>query len=691
MTWRLGIDIGGTFTDVAMVDEATGRVAVAKVPSTPHDLTEGVLAGVRSALERAEAQSSDVAVLAHATTVVTNALLEQKGAKTGFIATRGFRDLLELRRSSKADLYDLFQDGPALLIPRRWCFEITERIDAQGDVVVPLDESELPALIAAIRDAGLTAVAISLMFSFLNDGHERRIGAALRTALPDVAVFLSCEVLPEIREFERASTTAVCAYVAPLLRGYLGRLLEATGRMGLPPLHVMGSNGGILDVAECLRLPASVIESGPAAGVVAAAVVGRQLNLPNLISFDMGGTTAKASVIADGQITVTSDYEVGGAGNSKRWMHGTGHPIRLPVIDLAEVSAGGGSIAWIDAGGALKVGPHSAGAMPGPACYGRGGQHPTVTDANAVLGYLDAGSPLGGNLRIDREAAAAAIMRDIGSKLGLDAVAAAAMIIEVVNANMCEALRIVSIERGLDPAEFSLIAFGGAGPVHAVALAAELGIPTVLLPLSPGAFSAVGLIASDLRRDYARTFYSDLGSADPDRLGAVVQAMEQSGEAMLAAAAVPPERQSMQRFADLRYPRQAYELTVPMEGGPVTRDSLDRLMLAFHDKHRQTYGHANPGDPVQMVNVRLSALGKLPPIQLAQQFKAADTQARHREAWFPATGALPARVHWRDSLQPGDTVTGPAVIDALDCTSVVPPGWAGAVDDQGFISLRQTA
>ena len=691
MRWRLGIDIGGTFTDVAMVEEATGRVAVAKVPSTPHDLAQGVLDGVRSALDRAGAEASGVSLLAHATTVVTNALLEQKGARTGFIATRGFRDLLELRRSSKADLYDLFQDGPALLVPRRWCFEVTERIDAQGDVVTPLAAAELPALIQDIRAAGLQAVAVSLMFSFLNDAHERRVGAALRAALPDVAIFLSCEVLPEIREFERASTTAVCAYVAPLLRGYLGRLEAATGGMGLPPLHVMGSNGGILDVPECLRLPASVIESGPAAGVVAASVVGRQLNLPNLISFDMGGTTAKASVIADGQIAVTSDYEVGGSGNAKRWMHGTGHPIRLPVIDLAEVSAGGGSIAWIDAGGALKVGPHSAGAMPGPACYGRGGTRPTVTDANAVLGYLDASSPLGGNLRIDRAAAVDAIMRDIGAPLGLDAVAAASRMIEVVNANMVEALRIVSIERGLDPAEFSLIAFGGAGPVHAVALAAELGIPTVLLPLSPGAFSAVGLIASDLRRDYSHTCYADVASVDPARVAGLIDAMEASGREMLTAAAIPHERQSMHRFADLRYPRQAYELTVPMEDGAITPASLQRLMAAFHDKHRQTYGHANPGDPVQMVNVRVSATGKLPKVQLAQRFTPGDASPRHRDAWFPASGAVPCRVHWRDSLAPRDTVVGPAVIDALDCTAVVPPGWTGTVDDQGFIAVRQTA
>jgi N-methylhydantoinase A len=691
MSWRLGIDIGGTFTDVALVEELTGRIEIAKVPSTANDLAEAVLDGVRTALQRAGVEPSAVTLLVHATTVVTNALLEQKGAKTGFIATRGFRDLLELRRSSKADLYDLFQDGPALLVPRRWCYEITERIDAQGDVVVPLVENEIPALIEAIRSAGLRAVAVSLMFSFLNDAHEQRIGAALRAALPDVAVFLSCEVLPEIREFERASTTSVCAYVAPLLRGYLARLEAATGALGLPQLHVMGSSGGILDVKECLRVPAVAVESGPAAGVIAAALVGRQLDLPNLISFDMGGTTAKASVIADGQIAVTADYEVGGAGNAKRWMHGTGHPIRVPVVDLTEVSAGGGSVAWIDAGGALKVGPHSAGAMPGPACYGRGGTRPTVTDANVVLGYMDADSPLGGTLRVDRAAAAAAIARDVGTPLGLSSPAAAAKIIEVVNASMCEALRVVSIERGLDPADFNLIAFGGAGPMHAAALADELRIPKVLLPPAPGAFSALGLVATDLRRDYSRTFYADLGSADPARLGEMVGAMEASGRAMLAAAEIPADRHALQRFADLRYPRQAYELTVPLEDGPITRASLDRLMTAFHRKHEQTYGHANPGDPVQLVNVRLTATGKLPPIELVQRAGDRDAGRRQREAWFPETGFVACRVHRRDALRPGDTVAGPAILDALDCTAVIPPGWAGTVDRQGFIHLQRDA
>src|SRR5215469_5780825 len=458
MVWRIGVDIGGTFTDVALVDEATGRIGIAKVATTPRDLTEGVIEAIRQGLVCHQVDPAEVRVLAHATTIVTNALLEKKGAKAGFVTTRGFRDVLELRRCSRADLYDLFQDAPAVLVPRRWRFEVTERIDAQGEIVIPLDEGEVDDLIAAIRAAGLETVAVSLLFSFLNDTHERRLGERLRRELTDVGVYLSSEVLPEIREFERASTTAVCACVGPLLSGYLDRLQSAVYALGLPQLYVMGSSGGIFDVAEGLRMPAMAIESGPAAGVIAAALAGRELGLANLISFDMGGTTAKASLIADGEIAVTADYEVGGAAHSKRWLQGTGHPVRVPVIDLAEVSAGGGSIAWIDPGGALKVGPKSAGAEPGPAAYGRGGTEPTVSDADIVLGYLDREALLGGKLQVGAAAAEAAIRRHVANPLGLTIVEAAARIVEVVNANMAEALRIVSIERGHDPREFALIA-----------------------------------------------------------------------------------------------------------------------------------------------------------------------------------------------------------------------------------------
>jgi N-methylhydantoinase A len=689
MVWRIGIDIGGTFTDVALVEEGTGRIAIAKLPTTPPDFGQAVIDGIRQGLDDNRIDPAEVSLLSHATTVVTNALLENKGARAGFVATRGFRDILELRRSSRADLYDLLQDAPAVLVPRRWRFEITERIDAQGEVVMPLAGEELPALIEAIRDAGLQTVAVSFLFSFLNDVHDRRVGEALRAALPGVGVYLSSEVLPEIREFERASTTAVCAVVGPVLASYLGRLQSAISKFGLPKLLVMGSSGGVLDIEEALRMPAMVVESGPAAGVVAASLAGRQLDRPNLISFDMGGTTAKASVIANGEVAVTADYEVGGSGHANRWMHGTGHPVRVPVIDLAEVSAGGGSIAWVDPGGSLKVGPHSAGADPGPAAYGAGGTSPTVTDADVVLGYLDREALLGGALRIDLAAAERAIETAIGRPLDLTVPEAAARIIEVVNGNMAQALRIVSIERGHDPQEFSLIAFGGAGPVHAASLATELQIPEVIVPPAPGAFSALGLVASDLKRDYSRTLYADLASLDPARVGEAIGAMEQAGNEMLHAARVPPQRRALLRQADVRYRRQAYELTVPIAGGEITRATLDDLANAFHARHEQTYGHANRSERVQLVNLRVTALGRQPDLVLTQ--RADRSQARHhdRKVWFADTGFTSTPVHWRDGLLPGMRIAGPAIIEAMDSTTVVPPGWQALIDDLGYIRLTQ--
>jgi N-methylhydantoinase A len=691
MAWRIGVDIGGTFTDVALVDEASGRLGLVKLLTTPDDFSRAVVAGLTSGLAggpgREAIDSEAVALLAHATTIVTNALFEKKGARTGLVTTRGFRDLLELRRSSRADLYDLFQDAPDMLVPRRWRFEITERIGARGEVVRPLVEDEIDALVAAIRAAELETVAVALLFSFLNDAHERLLGERLRALLPGVVVYLSCEILPEIREFERISTTAVCAYVGKLLAAYLDRLQRAASGLGLPPLYVMGSSGGMLDVAEALRMPAMAVESGPAACVVAAQLAGAQLGLPNLISFDMGGTTAKASLIADGEITVTAEYEVGG-GAAKRWLQGTGHPVRVPVIDLAEVSAGGGSIAWVDPGGALKVGPESAGATPGPAAYGHGGTRPTVSDADVVLGWLDREALLGGDLPIDAASAERAIAREVAAPLGLSVAEAAAKIVEIVNANMAEVLRIVSVERGHDPRDFALIAFGGAGPVHAAFLAGELGIGEVIVPPAPGGFSALGLVASDVKRDYSRTFYADLGAAEPERIAAAFDTMADDAEAMLEAARVPRERRALRRSADVRYRRQAYELTVPLADGPVTSDSLAALAADFHDRHRRTYGHANPSETVQLVNLRLTALGRSPELVL-RQHGGVSRPLRERSVWFAETGFTACPVHWRDGLATGMSLTGPAIVEAFDTTIVVPPGWAARVDERGYIRMRR--
>jgi N-methylhydantoinase A len=702
MAWRMGVDIGGTFTDVVLVDDAAGNIGVVKVPTTPRDFAEGVIDGIRQALARHAVEPPDVSLLSHATTVVTNVLLEQKGAKAGFVTTRGFRDVLELRRSSRADLYDLLQDAPAVLVPRRWRFEISERIDAQGQIVTPLDERDIDQVIAAIRDAGLATVAVSFLFSFLNDAHERIVGERLRRALPGVGVYLSSEVLPEIREFERASTTAVCAYVGPLLAGYLDRLQGAVSALGLPQLYLMGSSGGVLEVPEVLRMPAMAIESGPAAGVIAAGLAGKELGIPNMISFDMGGTTAKASLIADGEIAVTAEYEVGGSGHAKRWLHGTGHPIRVPVVDLVEVSAGGGSIAWVDPGGALKVGPQSAGTDPGPAAYGRGGRQPTVSDADVVLGYLDGEALLGGALKIDAAAAATAIREHVAGPLGLSIAEAAIRIVEVVNATMAEALRIVSIERGHDARDFTLIAFGGAGPVHAAALAAELQIPEVIVPPAPGAFSALGLIATDLKRDYSRTLYADLGAIEPTRIAELLTDMEAAASKMLIAAGIPAERRALLRAADVRYRRQAYELTVPLADGPITRASLDALAAAFHEKHRQTYGHANSVEPVQLVNLRVTAVGELSDPSLGRRTgtprsdaQSADPKtgpgrgSRVREVWFPETGFAACPIHWRDDLDSGEPLCGPAIVEAMDSTIVVPPAWIATIGASGYIRLRR--
>src|SRR5262245_36898239 len=690
MAWRVGVDIGGTFTDVAVIDGATGQIGVAKVPTTPSDFAQGVLSALEMALRRYHLAAADVGLLSHATTIVTNAILEEKGARAALITTRGFRDVLELRRSARADLYDLFQDPPSTLIPRRRRFEVTERVGADGAVVTPLAEREIDALIAALKAARVEAIAVALPFSFLNPAHERRLGALLRAALPDRPVYLSSDVLPEIKEFERTSTTAVCAYVGPILASYLERLGEVTRARSLPPLYLMGSNGGVLEAAEVVAMPAMAVESGPAAGVVAAALVARQTGRRDLLSFDIGGTTAKASLIRDGQYETTPDYEVGGGSSMTRWMNGTGHPIRVPVIDLAEVSAGGGSIAWVDRAGALRVGPKSAGANPGPACYGRGGAEPTVTDCDLLLGYLDKRSLLDGELAIDLAAAEAAVRKRLAEPLGVDLTTAAAAVIDVVNHAMAEVLKIVSVQRGHDPRDFVLAAFGGAGPLHAAALADELGLAEVICPPIPGAFSALGLVGTDLKRDYVQTLFVLAEAADPAELEAAFAELERQGAAMLDRANVAEDRRRYERSIDARYERQSYELSVPVAAGVFDAAAVAALADAFHARHRQTYGHDSRGEPVQLVSLRVAAVGAMPPLRLSQAPAAPGTDPAkgRRPLWF-AGARRHAVVLDRRRLPSGATVTGPAVIESLESTMLVAPGWRGRSDDDGFVWLTR--
>src|SRR5215475_10268873 len=690
MAWRVGVDIGGTFTDVALINDATGEIGVVKVPTTPRNFADGVLAALDVAMQRYDLAARDVGLLSHATTVVTNAILQEKGARAALVTTAGFRDVLELRRSARADLYDLFQEAPATLIPRRRRYEITERIGADAKVVTPLAEGEIDDLIAALKAECVEAVAVSLLFSFLNPEHEQRLGARLRAALTGVPVYVSSEVLPEIREFERTSTTAVCAYVGPILASYLEALESATRGKDLPRLYVMGSGGGVLEAAETIAMPAMAVESGPAAGVVAAAIVALQSGRLDVISFDMGGTTAKASLIRNGQYATTPEYEVGGGASGTRWMHGTGHPIRVPVIDLAEVSAGGGSIAWVDRAGGLRVGPKSAGADPGPVCYARGGSKPTVTDCNLLLGYLDKASLLAGELPIDHAAAAAAVRERLAEPLGIDVRTAAAAVIDVVNHAMAEVLKIVSVQRGHDPRSFALAAFGGAGPLHAAALASELGIAEIICPPIPGAFSALGLIGTDLKRDYVQSV-DPAAAAEPQALEAAFAALETRGAAMLERAGVAREHRHFERAVDARYPRQSHELAVPVPARPVDAAALGEIAQAFHDRHLHTYGHDNRSEPVQIVSVRLTAIGATAPLAIRDSVACAGTDAvkAKRQLWFRDSGVIDAAIYDRKRMPAGFAVAGPAVIESLESTILVPPGWHAEMNADGFVLLTR--
>jgi N-methylhydantoinase A len=457
----------------------------------------------------------------------------------------------------------------------------------------------------------------------------------------------------------------------------------------------MGSNGGILEADEAIAMPAIAVESGPAAGVVAAALLARQSGKLDLLSFDMGGTTAKASLIRGGQYETTPDYEIGGGPSMSRWMTGTGHPIRVPVIDLAEVSAGGGSIAWVDRAGALRVGPHSAGADPGPVCYGRGGSEPTVTDCNLLLGYLDKQSLLGGELPIDHAAATAAVRKRLADPLGVDVRTAAAAVIDIVNHAMAEVLKIVSVQRGHDPRDFALAAFGGAGPLHAAALADELGIAEIICPPIPGAFSALGLVGSELKRDYVRTLQGTPGSMDGAEIAELAEraflALEQAGAAMLDRAGIPAERRRLDRSVDARYARQSYELAIPVSQRPVNAAALAQIAEAFHERHLQTYGHNNRSEPVQIVSVRVAAIGAIPPLAIGDKTApmGANAVKSKRALWFRQTRPVEATVYDRARMSAGSAVAGPGVIESLESTILVPPGWRGNMNDDGVLVMTR--
>jgi N-methylhydantoinase A len=648
---RLGVDVGGTFTDVVIL--SGGRLVTAKVPSTPSDQSEGVLAGV----EAADFDASGLEAFAHGMTVATNALLERRGARLALVTTEGFRDVIEIGRQNRPSLYDLTRDRPPALVPRELRFTVRERMGPDGELA-ELDEDDLARVVDAVRDAGVEAVAVCLLFAFLHPEHEQRVGEALRSQMDGVHVSLSSEVLPEFREFERFATTAADAYLAPRLSTYLGRLAERSEEAGLPTLLVMQSSGGVMDLDAAASAAAACVLSGPAGGVVGAAYAAAASGYEDLLTFDMGGTSTDVAPVIGGEAQTTTDSVVAGV------------PLKLPMVDVHTVSAGGGSIAWADAGGALRVGPQSAGAEPGPAAYGAGGEEPTVTDANLFLGYLEDGATLGGEVVLQRELAEQALER-LGSQLGLDALQTARGIVRVANAEMTRALRVISVERGLDPRDFALVAFGGAGGMHACALADELGMRTLVVPKAAGVLSALGLAISDVRRDYVEVL---LGEPEPDRLEPAFGDLE-------ARAREDLDDPRLSRGADLRYRGQSFELTI--DAG-----ELEPLVARFHDAHEQRYGYRMEEEPVELVNVRLTATVAVQKPALTEDPVEADGRAGRRRASFDGDW-VEVDVFDRTEMGAGSEVSGPALVEFPEATCVVAPGWAGRVDDAGSLVLER--
>jgi N-methylhydantoinase A len=692
--YRLGIDIGGTFTDATLLDKETGEVTIDKVSSTPADPSEGFLEGTLSILQKAGVSAADVEFVVHATTVATNSIIEGKVARTGFVTTGGFRDMLELARQMRPSLYDLHFEKPPPLVPRYLCFDVPERLDARGGVLVPFDEDAMRRVAESLRREEVEAVAVCFLHSYVNPAHETLAGNILRELLPNVVISLSTEVAREFREYFRASTTVINAAISPVVSRYLQNIeqkLRAAGLNG--ELLIMQSNGGVYTSSAAQTNPVFMVESGPAAGVIAATHLGTALGYPNILSFDMGGTTAKTCLVQEGTPHVTKDYEVGvkaapGAGGGR----GSGYPVRTPVIDLVEIGAGGGSIAWVDAGGILRVGPQSAGADPGPACYGRGGIDPTVTDANLVLGRLNAEYFLGGGVSLDIAAAEAAVAR-CATSLGLTVTEAAYGIVEIANTAMVNALRLVSLQHGHDPRDFVLVAFGGAGPLHANRIADENQILTTLIPPSAGTFSALGLLVTDLKREYTKTTIQLASDADPDQLNMAYSALEEEGAADLAGQGIARPETISVRQMDVRYFGQSFELTVTVPNGALDVADLDAIVAQFHESHERVYGHSAVEEPVEFVSLRVTTIGQIqkPRLREIASSDGAEPAAREeRQVFFKESGGfVTCPIYERSGLQAGTVVLGPAVIEEFDTTTVLHPEYQALVDRYGNLLLTK--
>lgn len=669
MGYRVGIDIGGTFTDVIFLDD--NHVLSAKVPSTPANYAEGIESGLTALLAEHDIEPHLLSEIVHGTTVATNTILEHKGSRTGLITTVGFRDVLEIRRLRMPVLYDIKWRKPVPLVPRERRLEVLERIDHLGRIDTALDEPSAIETIDRLLAQDVQAIAICLLNAYANGVHEQRLRELIRDRAPEILVCISSEVLPEIKEYERTSTTVVNAYIAPVVEHYIRALEGVLKRLSIgAPFLVMQSNGGAMGARAAAEKPIHLIESGPAAGVVGAAELARRLGLDDVLTFDMGGTTAKASIIESGRFDRVGELDVGAGINAARLLTGGGYLVRVPAIDIAEVGAGGGSLVSLDPGGALRIGPQSAGADPGPVCYGRGNEVPTVTDANLVLGYLNPTHLVGGALAVERELAINAIETHVGAALGLTVEEAAFGIHAVANAAMGRALRAVSSERGRDPRGFALIAFGGNGGVHAASLAASLEMHSIIIPPVAGVFSALGLVFPETQHHYVRTFKHDLAVLELSDLEAAFNALENQGRETLGEEGYE-DQYSLERLVDMRYGGENSELTV---AAPLGMDQRG-LIEAFHAAHDRTYGYRSEEEVVELINLRVIATGHSATPRVPSELTSPPGPKIRsaRLAYFgPALGWVETNVVDRQSVT-AQGVPGPLIIEDYDCTTVVPP------------------
>ncbi len=680
MSARVAVDIGGTFTDLVFLDEASGEVGVAKASTTPARFENGVM----DALGQTELEA--VSFLAHGTTVIINALTERRGARTALITTRGFRDVLEIAKSNRPDLYNLLYEKPEPFVPRRLRLEVTERVSYKGEVLAPLDENDVRRAVAEIRRNGAEAIAVCFLHSYANPLHEQRTAEIVREEWPEASVTASSELTNEWREYERTSTVVLDAYVKPVASRYLDALAGRLGSAGVPArtCYAMRSNGGISRFDVAARTPINLVESGPVGGVIGAAAVGAQLGEQNLITLDIGGTTAKSSLVERGAIQLTGDYHI------ERTPAKAGYPIKVPVADIVEIGAGGGSIAWLDPAGALRVGPRSAGAEPGPACYGWGGAEPTLTDANLIAGRINPEYFLGGRIALDVDRARDAF-RPLAEQLDVSLTEAALGVIRIANASMIHLLKLVSVRRGHDPRDFALIAFGGGGSMHAAALARELQAPRVIVPPHPGHFSAWGMLASDLRHDLVQTHFARSEDLTTDELAAFWEELESRLETTFTEEGVGADEIGFERSADMRYVGQEHTVTVPSLEGRLDEAARQALERRFHELHEQLYAFRLES-PIEFVNFRVTGRGAVPKaglVRISAGSGTADRAAKGaREVHYDEFGRHEASIYERARLGAGDELDGPAVVEEEAASTVVFPGQRLRVDDYGNLVIK---